>query len=152
MDRNSAEAALREREKYILSFNSTMVRIWKEKIALLGVVDTGALYRSVVALGMRADGKFISVTLSQSFNLYGIYVNYGVGKETWRGNPGDIAIRRDGSYNPRLTVKRRIAKPWFSNKYYASVMNLQEFYSDNLGRQGMYVIAEALNKDSAKYK
>ena len=46
-----------EREKYVKAFNSTMIKIWQEQISLLGVIDTGALYRSVVALGMNADGK-----------------------------------------------------------------------------------------------
>lgn len=113
-----------------------MIKIWREQIALLGVIDTGALYRSTVGIRTRADGKFISVTLEQSFNLYGIYVDYGTGSNTPRGNSGDI-----GRANPR---KRR---RWFSKKYYASVMNLQEFYADNLGRDLCLAISNALNPD-----
>jgi hypothetical protein len=30
---------------------------------LLGVVDTGALYRSTVGLSLTADGKFIDITV-----------------------------------------------------------------------------------------
>ena len=30
-------------------------------------------------------------------------------------------------------VKRRQRRKWFSRKYYASVMNLKEFYEENIG-------------------
>ena len=89
---------------------------------LLGVVDTGALYRSTVGVSLTADGKFIDITLSQAFNTYGLFVDYGTGRNTPRGNPGD-----HGKANGR---KR---KRWFSRKYFASVMNIQEFYADSLG-------------------
>ena len=46
-----------EREKYVRAFNKTMIRIWQEQMRLLNVFDTGALYRSTVAVGLSADGK-----------------------------------------------------------------------------------------------
>lgn len=128
-----------EREKYVRAFNATMIKIWKEQISLLGVVDTGALYRSTLAVGLNADDKFTSVTLSQSFNTYGLFVDYGTGSNTPRGNSGDI-----GRANGR---KRR---RWFSRKYFASVMNIQEFFADNLGRDCCLAIADALNPDSMR--
>lgn len=130
---------LQEREKFVRAFNDTMIKIWKEQIALLGVVDTGALYRSTVAVGMTADGKFTSVSLSQSFNLYGIYADYGVGSNTPRGNPGDI-----GRDNPR---KRR---RWFSKKYYASVMRIREFFADNLGKDLAETVSNALTRNISR--
>jgi hypothetical protein len=123
-----------ERRKYVSAFNATMVRIWREQIALLGVIDTGALYRSTLAVGMTADGKITNVTFTQSFNTYGIFVDYGTGRNTPRGNSGDL-----GYTNNR---KRR---RWFSRKYYASVMNIQEFFADNLGREFCYIISAALD-------
>lgn len=128
-----------EREKYVRAFNATMIKIWKEQISLLGVIDTGSLYRSTVAVGLSADGKFTSVTLSQSFNSYGLFVDYGTGGNTPRGNSGDI-----GKANGR---KR---KRWFSRKYFASVMNLQEYFADNLGRDCCLAIANALNPDTMR--
>ena len=50
--------AFAERKRYVTAFNSTMIKIWREQINLLGVIDTGALYRSTVAVRMTADGKF----------------------------------------------------------------------------------------------
>ncbi len=130
------DKAQHEREKYVRAFNSTMIKIWREQIALLGVVDTGALYRSTVAVSMTADGKFTSISLSQKFNLYGLFVDYGTGSNTPRGNPGDIG---------RANGRKR--KRWFSRKYYASVMNIQEFYADSLGKEFCRAISNALNPD-----
>ncbi len=130
------DKAQQEREKYVRAFNSTMVKIWREQIALLGVVDTGALYRSTVAVSMTADGKFTSISLSQKFNLYGLFVDYGTGSNTPRGNLGDIG---------RANGRKR--KRWFSRKYYASVMNIQEFYADSLGKEFCRAISNALNPD-----
>lgn len=140
-DRNKdPEKQLEERRKYVTSFNKTMLAIWKERIILLGVIDTGALYNSVVAVSMRADMKFTSVELSQRFNLYGLFQDYGSGREVYIGNPGDIG--RD---------KVRKEKPWFSRKYYASVMNIRDFFSDNLGRQSANIVSNALGKAAARH-
>ena len=128
-----------EREKYVKAFNATMIKMWREQITLLGVIDTGALYRSTVAIGMTAEDKFTSVTLSQAFNTYGIFVDYGTGSNTPRGNSGDLG---EGFTNKR---KR---KRWFSRKYYASVMNIQEFFADNLGRECCLTISSALSPDT----
>lgn len=133
------DKSLEERQKYVRAFNSTMVKIWKEKIVMLGVVDTGALYRSVVAAGMTADGKYTSISLSQKFNLYGLYVDYGTGSNTPRGNPGDIG---------RTNARRR--KRWFSTKYFASVMNLREFFADNLGKNMADTVSNALTRDLSR--
>lgn len=133
---NNDNDTFEERRKYVTAFNRTMVKIWKEQISLLGVVDTGALYRSTLAVGMTADGKFTQITLSQSFRTYGIFQDYGTGRETPRGNSGDIG---------RDKVRKR--RRWFSRKYFASVMNIQEFYADNLGRLFCNAVSNALNPD-----
>lgn len=134
MNPPSGSEAIEERRKYVTAFNSTMIKIWQERIALLKVVDTGQLYRSTVAVGLSADGCITEVKLSQAFNLYGIYQDYGTGRETPRGNSGDIG---------RGKVRQR--RRWFSTKYFASVMNLKEFFSDNLGREFCGIVADALN-------
>lgn len=125
---------LEARRKYVNAFNSTMVKIWREQIALLGVIDTGALYRSTIGVSLTADGKFIDITLSQSFNTYGLFVDYGTGRNTPRGNPGDIG---------KANCRKR--KRWFSRKYFASVMNIQEFYADSLGQEFCRAVSNALN-------
>lgn len=131
----SEEQAQDEREKYVMAFNDTMLKIWQEQITLLGVIDTHSLLRSPIALPVRTDGRFFEVGLSQAFLEYGLWQDYGTGKETPRENSGDIG--RD-----KVRQRRR----WFSRKYYASVMNIKEFFADNLGKQFTGIIADAFLK------
>lgn len=135
----TTDKATLERQKYVQAFNATMIKIWREQIALLGVIDTGALYRSTLAVRMNADGKYTSITLEQSFNLYGLFVDYATGSNTPRDNPGDL-----GRDNAR---KRR---RWFSRKYYASVMNIRDFYADNLGRDLADTVSNALTRNISR--
>ena len=132
----SDEQALEARMKYVTAFNDTMVKIWKEQITLLGVIDTGRLLQSPISIGMSADGKFSQVQLSQAFLEYGIWQDYGTGRETPRGNSGDIGRE-----------KKRQRRRWFSRKYYASVMNIKDFMADSLGKEFMGAISSAFSKD-----
>lgn len=131
----AADKAQEAREKYILAFNATMIQIWQERITLLDVIDTGALLRSPLSLPVKADGRFFEVTLSQAFLEYGLWQDYGTGKETPRGNSGDIG---------RAKVRQR--RPWFSKKYYASVLNLRDFLGENIGREFQGIIADAFER------
>ena len=76
------QQAQKEREKFVTAFNDTMIKIWQEQITLLGVIDTGALLASPKAIAMRADGRFFEVSLSQAFLEYGLWQDYGTGRET----------------------------------------------------------------------
>ena len=133
------QQAIEERQKYVMAFNDTMIKIWKEQITLLGVIDTGRLLNSPVEIRTQADGKISEVQLSQAFLEYGLWQDYGTGKEIARGNGGDIGRTR-----------KRKKRPWFSRKYYASVMNIKDFMADSLGRQFQGIIADAL--DSSKFR
>lgn len=134
------QAALREREKFVTAFNETMLKIWKEQMTLLDVIDTGALLASPKALPLRADGRFLELGLSQSFLEYGLWQNFGTGKEIPRGNNGDIGRER-----------KRKKKPWFSRKYYASVMNLRDFLADNMAKEFVGVVAQSLDDKYLRY-
>ena len=130
------QQALEERQRWVNGFNDTMLKIWQEQITLLGVIDTGALLASPKALPVRADGRFFEVGLSQTFLEYGLWQDYGTGRETPRGNPGDIG-----------RAKKRKRRRWFSKRYYASVMRTKEFFEDNIGRSFTGIISNALNKN-----
>lgn len=141
MNGNDQElAAFKEREKFVSAFNETMLKIWKEQMTLLDVIDTGALLASPKSLPIRADGQFIELGLSQSFLEYGLWQNFGTGKETPRGNNGDMGRK-----------KVRQKKPWFSRKYYASVMNLRDFLADNLAKEFVGVVAQSLDDKYLRY-
>lgn len=144
------EKSAMDRERYVRAWNKLMIDIWKEKIIKVDAIDTTALYNSAVEIGVvPGDEKFMSVTLSQAFNAYGIFVNYGTGREVYRGNKGNIGLDRNGNPNGILH-KNRKAKPWFSPKYAASVYNLRDFYADSLGEEGAMIIARALNDDTLR--
>lgn len=137
---NGNDKQRQEREKFVFAFNRTMITIWCEQITLLNVIDTGRLLRSLKALPVRADGRFIEIGLSQSFLEYGLWQNFGTGKEIPRGNSGDIGRER-----------KRQKKPWFSRKYYASVMNLRDFLADNIAHEFVGIIARALDDKYVRY-
>ena len=137
---DAEQKAFSEREKFVMAFNDTMLKIWKEQMTLLGVIDTGALLASPKSLPVRADGRFIELGLSQSFLEYGLWQNFGTGKEIPRGNKGDIGRER-----------KRKKKPWFSRKYYASVMNLRDFLADNMAQEFVGVIAQSLDDKYLRY-
>ena len=140
MDLNQHSDPQSEREKYVLAFNDTMLKIWQEQITLLDVIDTGHLLNSVKALPVRADGRFVEIGLSQLFTEYGLWQDFGTGKEIPRGNHGDIGHE-----------KKRIAKKWFSKKYYASVMNIRDFLSENLAEEFTGIVAQSLDDNYRRY-
>ena len=119
----------------LAAFNDTMIKIWQEQITLLGVIDTGQLLRSPVGVRATADGRVSEVHLSQTFLEYGLWQDYGTGKEVPRGNSGDLG-----------KTKVRKARHWFSRKYYMSVMNIKEFMADSLGRQFQSILADLNGK------
>ena len=137
---NGNDKQREEREKFVFAFNRTMITIWCEQITLLNVIDTGRLLRSLKALPVRADGRFIEIGLSQSFLEYGLWQNFGTGKEIPRGNSGDLGRER-----------KRQKKPWFSRKYYASVMNLRDFLADNIAHEFVGIVARSLDDKYVRY-
>lgn len=137
---NGNDKQREDREKFVFAFNRTMITIWCEQITLLNVIDTGRLLRSLKALPVRADGRFIEIGLSQSFLEYGLWQNFGTGKEIPRGNSGDIGRER-----------KRQKKPWFSRKYYASVMNLRDFLADNIAHEFVGIVARSLDDKYVRY-
>lgn len=142
---NTPDKTIEARRKFVEAWNKTMIDIWQEKIFKYKIYDTGNLYRSPLALAIRADGRFYDITLSQSFIEYGIWQDLGTGREVPIGNPGDLGHDK---------VRQR--RPWFSPKYYASVMNLRDFYAESLGQEfvGMFANLDSddLRRSSEYYR
>ena len=103
----TTQESIEERRKYVTAFNATMIKIWREQIALLGVIDTGALYRSTVGVLLTADGKFIDITLSQAFNTYGLFVDYGTKRNTPRGHREALSSERTASVGSLARISHR---------------------------------------------
>ncbi len=134
------------RRKFVEAWNMTMIDIWQERIRLLGVIDTWELYHSQCALPVQADGRFYSFELSQTFLEYGLWQDFGTGREKWIGNPGDIGDKTK-SGKPR---KFREARPWFSTKYYSSVMKIRDFMARSLGDEFKAMFCNQFDADRAR--
>lgn len=135
---DTQDKAMSEREQYVRAWNDTMIGIWRERITLLDVIDTGRLLQSPCTIPIHADGRFFELTVSEQFLEYGLWQDFGVGRETPRGNSGDIG-----------RTKKRQRRPWFSKKYYFSVLNLRDFLAENIGREFVGILAdsfETINK------
>ena len=140
-DHITQQDAIEQRRKFVEAFNGTQLNMWQEQITLLDIIDTGALLGSVAAIRCDHDGKVTMATLEQSFLEYGLWQEYGVGKETPRGNPADI-----GRYRVRLR------RPWMGKKLYASVMKLKEMFADSMGREFCGIVADALSDRKMREK
>lgn len=135
---------IEQRRKYVEAWNKTMVQIWKERIVALGVYEDPRrksrmgqdhLLDTLEFFPVDHDGKYMEFTLKHQFLEYGLYQDFGVGAEKWRGNPGDYKAYRPGAAVLWNHKKERERRKWFSTKYYASCMNIKDYMADNLGQQ-----------------
>ena len=99
-------------ERYPKSWQDKMVEIWQDRILLLGIRDTGALYRSVQASITQWQG--IEGTLGFHFLEYGIYVDAGTGNGYRRGNGGDLEFLGRDYRQKHGLGKTRERRRWFS--------------------------------------
>lgn len=120
--------------EYQRAWTSMMLKIWEEKLLMLGVRYTGALSASL-------SGSSTTDLVTFRFLQYGIYVDSGVGYG-YKGHNGDIEFLDAGyreehglnvpkrvgpAWGGRMTSgKPRQARPWFNKKYWASVMKLKD--------------------------
>ena len=123
--------------KYEVGWTKEMMVYWRERMMKLSIYRTGDLYRSFI--GKRHPGP--TTTIEHTFAQYGIYVEAGVGngyKTKEKGNNGDLKFLADHSR------KHRQRKPWFSKKYYSSIMKLSEVEACFYGQAYQGLIATAL--------
>lgn len=117
-----------------------VIKNWQRKIIELDIGDTGALYESFVqnVIG-NADGIPERIELAHEY--YGNFVDMGVGKGVYVGNPGDVNTRRK-------------AKPWKSKILFYQVIRLSELLSEKFGILGAAVIKENIieNEKQASFK
>ena len=140
MARIDPQAEIDKRRRFVEAWNNTMIDIWHDRISKLHVIDTTALWRSQLAIPVRADGRFYDITLSESFLEYGIWQDLGTGREVPFGNPGDIG-------HDKVRPRRR----WFSVKYYSSVMNLRDFMAESVGDEFKAMFCAALDADNLRF-
>lgn len=155
------------RRKYIKAWNETMINIWKDQIEFYHVRDTDALLNSPIILKMSADGRLYNIELSQSFLEYGLWQDFGTGREIPIGNPGDVQCldpdyrEEHGLNKPRKRGPKwgggktsgnpREPRPWYSAKYYSSAMNLSRFYAESLGDEFKAIATSAFDSDKIRH-
>lgn len=142
MDQSPTDA-IDTRRKFVEAWNETIIDIWQEKIMKLGVFNTGSLWQSTVELPVKADGRFYDITLSQTFLEYGLWQDFGTGRNTAIGN----THRRDNDGWSNKRQRRR----WFSIKYYSSAMKLRDFMAESLAHEFKSMFCAALDADNARY-
>lgn len=134
-----ADQSLETRRKYVNAWNDTMIRIWRENIEELNVINTRALLHSPLGIQLKADDGYRTIEIKHGFLEYGMWQDLGVGREVPHGNPGDIGHD-----------KNRERKPWFSPAYFRSVLRIRDFLGENLGAEFRDMLCSQL--DSSKMR
>lgn len=145
---------IESRAKYVEAWNTTMTQIWQERIQKLGVYETPRrksrrgephLYDELRYFPVKHDDQYLQLSLHFSFPEYGLFQDLGVGREKYRGNPGDIGETTKSGHERKYRVRRK----WFSTKWYSSAMNLKDFMGRSIGNQFVGLCStsfELLNK------
>lgn len=129
---------------YERGWANEMVNIWKEKILHYRIRHTGALFQSI-RINSLSNGNHIF----HRFLMYGIYQNNGVGNGYFHGNSGKDDnqglqfLRRS---DPRHANKHRQPRPWFSRRYYASVLKLRDIEALLYGYQYQGICADIIRQ------
>lgn len=102
---------------------------------------------------VRTDGRFIEIGLSQFFTEYGLWQDFGTGKEIPRGRSATLgdACQSKNHGDIGREKERKAKKKWFSRKYYSSVLNLRDIPADNIGHSFVGIVAQALNDKYQRY-
>lgn len=158
--------------KYEKGWTENMADYWRERMERLRTIDTGALYASIK--GHLEQGTV--TTIEHAFLQYGIYVAAGVGpahvwkkwteaqggEKIMRQNDGDLDfLNKQYRAEHELDTPKKVGpawggrvaggvpkgrRDWFSAKYYASVMKLNEHEADFYGETYNGLMASALTE------
>lgn len=130
----------------IVAWADVVVKMWRDRIMQLNVWDYGFLYDSFVNHVIRQAGGDTQ-KIDFLFKQYGIWQDMGVGKETKRGNPGDLgAVARVVGPNGRSRIARQ-PKHWYSGVFFREVMKLREYLAFWYGYQSALIVSEAFSPE-----
>lgn len=117
--------------EYSREWYRMMTEIWKDRISMMGAMDTGALRQSVSGTGFNVGES--GGLMGFSFLLYGIYVDAGTGNGYKRGNPGDLEFLGKAYRRQHKLGKPRQKRPWFTVSWNISLRVLAEATADRVG-------------------
>ena len=108
-----------------------VIKNWRMKITELDIGVTHALYDSFqFEVISQSNGNPEKVDFL--YEYYGRFVDMGVGRGVYVGNPGNVQTKR-------------VAKPWYSKVMYSQTAKLAEILSEKYGIIGASVISENIN-------
>ncbi len=118
------------KEQFYAAWADVLVKMWQGKILMLDVWDEGVLYESFINHVLKHSGGDAEL-IRFVFRQYGIYQDIGVGRDTPKGNVGDIGYS-----------KEREEKPWYSSVFYREVQKLAEFQAYHYGKTALWTVKE----------
>lgn len=117
--------------------------IWKDRMIKHHIRMTGALWESLQNhVHYHAGGDQNKIDFF--FNLYGLYVDMGVGRELPAGNTGSMLTKQG-------VPTRRKPKPWYSRVFYAQVKRLSEILAEKYGQEAANQIVGFMTDNQHQY-
>ena len=118
------------KEETLRAWAEIVIKIWRDKISDMHIWDTGTLYNSFRYELVRGAGDSIE-RIEFAYELYGYFVDMGVGRDVYVGNPGNVD-----------TIRKR--KEWYSRVFFGQVMKLKEIIKEKYGEGVATSVAAAL--------
>lgn len=145
---NRPAATDEDRKKYQDAWAEMMVKIWREKIERLHVVDTYSLHQQMQD-NVISSSDSIS-TIQHKFLEYGIYQDLGVGNGYSKDNGGNLKI-----LDPVYRAEHNMGEPrkprvWFSRAYFASIMVLKEQMAYMYGEEFCGLLVDKIEEANSK--
>ena len=125
------QATTERLNRYEDAWARKMIDIWRDRMALLDVYRTGALFRSPHAAAIARSG--LDAQMAFDFIRYGIYVDAGTGRGYTRGDDGKMQMRDKAYRLARGLGKQRQKRRWFSVSWHISVSVLRDHVALILG-------------------
>ena len=108
-----------------------MVEIWRDRLDVMGIRDTGALRSSVQKGTFNIEDAGGAMTFL--YLTYGIYVDHGVGNGYSQGNGGDLPFIDPVYRHEHHKGKPRSRRPWFNVSWFISTQVLKEKLGELIG-------------------
>lgn len=150
-----------ELRKFEKGWEEEMLEIWREKLIQYKIRHTGSLFSS---LASSSSGEEVR-TIVHRFLTYGIYVAMGVGRyyknrENFEDYNSSSYRREHGLDKPRkigpsgwggggymTSGQPRRRRPWWSRKYYASLMKLNDVEGEFYGEMYRGVLFDVIKEE-----
>ena len=137
-----------DRKKYQEAWADMMIKIWREKIERLHVINTYSLHQQIQE-NVISSSDTIS-TIQHKFLEYGIYQDLGVGNGYSKDNGGNLEI-----LDPVYRAEHNMGEPrkprvWFSRAYFASIMVLKEQMAYMYGEEFCGLLVDKIEEANHK--